>query len=754
MNFRLFKPAPFLITAVILVCLSLLQWHKPDFFQRVENATYDLRVRASVRANPPVATNLAFVWFDDDTIRAVQSGELGYNFGLYWPRQVYGRLVAELAAQEVKAIAFDVVFGELRPDHETLPVLMADGGRMGSDEFFALQMRRASNVVLAFTPEVRLPALFVTNAAALGEISTDKDHDGILRRVRAFRDVPRWHPVLLRLEADPENDMDLREARVAPGKLVLRARSGEEKEFLLDAEGRFDLGDFVSGELPAGMAPRAKPYELERRWHMGIVLAARELGLDLNQAEVDLPGGRIVLRGAGGSERVLPVDPSGFFLVDWSMTTRHPSLTCRPMHLLLAQNHDRLRGGSGPEYSDLKGKLVIVGSAVAGGNDLTDRGATPLEADSLLVSKHWNVASSVITGRFVRPFSARGEWLLVLLLGLVAAVVTLRLRVWLAALMMVVLWVGLIGAAFWLHAQNRIWVPVVFASLALFLVHAGLVTWRLVFEQSERRRVRSVFSKIVSPNVVNELLNAERLSLGGARREVTVFFADVRGFTEFTDISQQRMERFVQEHKLTGRAAEDHYAEQARETLATINLYLGLVADAIKRYDGTLDKYIGDCVMAFWGAPTVNPRHALSCVNAALEAQRAIHRLNQQRAVANQQIEESNRIAVAGGREPLPPLPLLELGTGINTGVATVGLMGSDAHIVNFTVFGRDVNLASRLEAVSGRGRIIISHATYAHLLRDDPELAAKCVKLPPVEVKGIRSAVEIYEVPWSDPPR
>ena len=95
----------------------------------------------------------------------------------------------------------------------------------------------------------------------------------------------------------------------------------------------------------------------------------------------------------------------------------------------------------------------------------------------------------------------------------------------------------------------------------------------------------------------------------------------------------------------------------------------------------------------------------------------------------------------------------LQLGTGINTGVVTVGLMGSDAHILNYTIFGREVNLASRLEGVSGSGRIIISDTTYHQLLRDDPVLASTCIEMFPVTVKGIKAAVRVYEVPWQLPP-
>ena len=111
--------------------------------------------------------------------------------------------------------------------------------------------------------------------------------------------------------------------------------------------------------------------------------------------------------------------------------------------------------------------------------------------------------------------------------------------------------------------------------------------------------------------------------------------------------------------------------------------------------------------------------------------------------------ELENRERAAAGLPPKPMLVALQLGTGINTGMATVGLMGSDQHILNYTVFGREVNLASRLEGVSGSGRILISDTTYNHLLRDAPELAATCSEMSPVTVKGIKNAIRIYEVRW-----
>ena len=153
--------------------------------------------------------------------------------------------------------------------------------------------------------------------------------------------------------------------------------------------------------------------------------------------------------------------------------------------------------------------------------------------------------------------------------------------------------------------------------------------------------------------------------------------------------------------------------------------------------------------MAFWGAPIADEEHSVHCVEAAIEAHRSIHRMNQDRIRENNRREADNQVREAAGLDPLPMLPILSLGTGINTGEAIVGLMGSEDHILNYTVFGRDVNVASRLESVSGRGRIIIGETTFQHLERFRPELAERCERLPAVTVKGIRMPVQIYEMPW-----
>jgi adenylate cyclase len=481
-------------------------------------------------------------------------------------------------------------------------------------------------------------------------------------------------------------------------------------------------------------------------------MAARELGLDLERAQVELNRGRIVLTGSNGVQRILPVDGRGQFLIDWSLRVEDPRIAKQPIEALLARDNKRERNETNGLADFFRDKLVVIGST-ATGNDLSDRGATPLAKDTFLTSQHWNVINSVLLGRFIRPSSYLFELGMILLLGLGAALVNWKLRaisatVWVAGLGGVYLLASLYAFVSFRYAT-----PIVLPLLGVLVIHFGLLSYRVVFEQNERKRVKSVFAKIVSPNVVNELLRAEKLSLGGARRMITVFFADIRGFTEMTDITQAKAEEHVKTHNLMGAAAEKYFEEQSRDVLGTVNLYLSIIADTVKKHGGTLDKYIGDCVMAFWGAPTPNEQHAVDCVRSVIDAQRAIFTLNQQRAAENTRRQEENQARAAGGEPPWPLLTLLTLGSGINTGVVTVGLMGSDAHIVNYTVFGRDVNLAARLEAFSGRGRIIIGEATFKELLRDDPALAGTCKELPPATMKGIRMAVKIYEVPWAQAP-
>ena len=681
----LWRNAPVLITGSVIGLVGamlVLSVHAPGFtalFNRLENISFDWRVRWAAQKQAPVSPAILAVAIDD---LSLASARISHQADWPWPRFLHGQLVNELTAEGAKVIAFDILF--LHPNYAFSDVL-EEGALVPSDEAFAREIRQSGSVLIAATTAPaeggwRLDPPwphFATNALGVGHIVADRDSDGVLRRCKAYYDDPGYGRV----------------------------------------------------------------------WHLALLAAAHYLGLDLEQALVE--PGRLVLTGAQGQRRVVPLDRDGFFYVDWvlGMEDGQRRNIIRPYSELLhritrRRNNDPVTG------HDIHNRIVFVGS-LGTGNNLTDKGATPLSSDDFLFTLHWNVANSLLLDRFIRRSSLGTEWLLVMLVGMLSAVVTWRLRVLWASTLLIALLAAYIGFGLLLFVQSRYWLPVVLPSVAALLTHLSLVTYRGVFERRERFRVKEVFSRVVAPDVVNELLNSEQLGLGGSRRRVSIFFADIRGFTQMTDESQAAAERYVREHALTGATAEAYVEAQAREILSTVNLYLGAVADTIKWHHGTFDKYIGDCVMAFWGAPTPNGRHAADCVRAAVEAQQAIYGLNRQRDAENRRRLAENARRAAARQPPLQPLTLLSLGCGVNTGLVTVGLMGSDQHILNYTVFGREVNLASRLEGASGRGRILISESTYRELDQTDPVLQEVCLALPPVSVKGFREPVAVYEVEW-----
>jgi class 3 adenylate cyclase len=742
--------------------------------EQVEWLTYDARAKLGAALNDQhaVANNIATLFFDDTAFEQINDGTYSINYapatnqaaadqlvGLIWPwpRFIHGQVVRELAAQGATAIGMDVVFPELRKDTCEIGI-ETDAGPVSYDEFFAREMKKAGNVYLAVDSNTVPALLFQTNAAGLASISSRADY-AVLRRVKPFNEVRLWHPLLRNNVKSLGLVLD--DARIEGRRLIIQRKLLEEDGPVdplivpLNPNGSMKMA--ADGQINFGDDPGEKgvmnqfPFVDERVWNLGLVVAAKALELDLTHSEIR--ENKIILHGPKGLTRVIPLDSAGFFYIDWSLRFSDLKSKQSPVYFgylseVLRADYGRTHGGINLADA-FQGKIVLIGS-VATGNNVSDVGSTPLESTTPLVTKHVNIANSLLTGRFVRRTSVPVEALIIVALGLLSAFLTWRTRVLVAAIGVAGLCLSYIVFATGMYLQYRSWIPIAMpVTGGLILPHFSLVTYRVMFEQKEQRRVRGIFSRIVSPDVVQELLSAEKLALGGARRKITVFFADVRGFTEFTDSTQESAEDFVKKSTMTEDEKQGYFDRIAAEQLATVNLYLGTIADTIKTHRGTLDKYMGDCVMAFWGAPTPNELHALCCVRAAVDSQRALYALNQQRFAENEKRKQENAAAATEGKPPIPMLPLLSLGTGINSGYATIGLMGSDATILNYTVFGREVNLASRLEGASGRGRIIISEATFVELQRDDPALATTCVAQAPITPKGFRQAIRIYEVPW-----
>jgi adenylate cyclase len=244
------------------------------------------------------------------------------------------------------------------------------------------------------------------------------------------------------------------------------------------------------------------------------------------------------------------------------------------------------------------------------------------------------------------------------------------------------------------------WLNFIVPALFTLVPNVSLVAlYRVFFEEQEKRKIRGAFQQYVSPEVIRRLLSdPERVK--PRKTEVTVLFSDIRGFTSISENLD------------------------AQELAALLNAYLTDMTKIIFRHQGTLDKYIGDAVMAIWGAPFDAPDHAAKCCVAAVDM---LVRLSQ--------MQKDWR---ARG------FPELDIGIGINTGVASVGNMGS-ALRYGYTAMGDSVNLASRLEGLNKEygTRIVISESTRREIKSDDLIFR----ELDLIRVKGKHQPVTIYEV-------
>ncbi len=346
----------------------------------------------------------------------------------------------------------------------------------------------------------------------------------------------------------------------------------------------------------------------------------------------------------------------------------------------------------------LHGAIVLVGTTAAGLNDIR---ATPVNAEFPGVEVHANLIKSILDGHFKsRPDYALaiefGQVMLVgLLLGCALAVATPAAAVLLAGTALA----GALGLNWWLYHGFDAALDVAVLLLLIAALFVANLAWGYFFEVRKGRALVSRFGQYVAPELVAQMAdNPDRYSMDGESRELTVLFADVRGFTA---ISEQMTPQQLREY---------------------INLYLTAMSEDIRdSHGGTLDKYIGDAVMAFWGAPVAFPDHASRAVASALLMQKSAARLNQE-------------FQARGW-------PALQIGIGLNSGLMHVGDMGSRIRRA-YTVMGDAVNLGARLEGITkvyGVG-IAVSEFTRAQA----PQFTYR--ELDRVRVKGKTEPVAIYE--------
>jgi adenylate cyclase len=309
----------------------------------------------------------------------------------------------------------------------------------------------------------------------------------------------------------------------------------------------------------------------------------------------------------------------------------------------------------------LAGKLVLIGTSAIG---LLDLKTTPLDAAIPGVEVHAQILESVLSkSNLVNPNYAIGaELALAVLFGLAIIVAAPMLPASIVIVLGGCLIAGLIGLSLYLFVEHHLLIDFTYPLISSWLIYLVLTFVNYFREQKQRRQIRSAFGYYLSPHMVEQLARSpEKLVLGGEERRMTILFSDVRGFTTISE----------------------HYKDDPQGLTRLMNRFLTPLTNAIIERKGTIDKYIGDAIMAFWNAPVDDHEQEANACEAALEMLSRAEMLN----------GELEREAETNGGAYMP----LRIGIGLNTGPCVVGNMGSDFRF-NYSVLGDTVNLASRLE--------------------------------------------------------
>lgn len=281
-----------------------------------------------------------------------------------------------------------------------------------------------------------------------------------------------------------------------------------------------------------------------------------------------------------------------------------------------------------------------------------------------------NTVSTILSGTYITPAGSTGNSLIILIVGLITTIVASRFGVFQSILGVLLIFVGYIFLTRILFDSFHVWVDLITPETVVVLVVAAVMGLRFATEERRRRRAARMFGQYVKPEIVDILMNApdEETALAGGRRSISVLFVDVRGFTRMSE------------------------AMEPEDVVRALDVYLEELTVSVQAYDGTVDKYVGDEVMAIWNAPSYQEDHALRAVLSGLDMMSRMDSINRQ-------LRDKG-------------LPAVKYGIGINSGDAVVGQMGSSFR-KQYDVIGDTVNTAARLCSAAAGGEIIIGEETW-----------------------------------------
>jgi adenylate cyclase len=641
-------------------------WHVPGL-DRLERASLDARFRLRGPREPD--RRIVIVGVDDETRRR--------NPEVLQTRRGWAHLIDALAGYQPKVIALDVFFSspEIILDAALAGRVRGAAKDLAAEPALSPAAKNAKDVLDAVVEELRGDEVL---AAAVAKAKT-------IYLGANFRLIERRDELPTRPPPEP------------PG--LERARHGEVVAQAADVPPpaafaiNFTIPSIAKGALGAGAVnvlidddgtARRAPMVLEFGGHyylpIGLAVALAELG---KPGDTSYALGDATLTAAG---KPLPVEPGAIARLDF----------VGPSETFTRISAADVLAGKAPRQA-LRDKLVFVGTTFAA----YDKIATPYDQTYDGVEVHATLAETILDGHlFAPPSRWAGAFALVWLCGVVTVLQARRARkrAFLAPVVAVLLaggWLVLAQLAFDRHTIVDVTAP----ALSVLIVAVVALAAGLATEGREKAQLRSVFSHYVSKTLVERVISSPEIArLGGERRTLSVLFSDIRGFSRIAE-------------------------GLPPETLVDyLNQYLTPMTRLVLESDGTLDKYIGDAVMAVWGAPLEMADHAQKACSAALAMIDALGPLN--------------------ARWKTQGLPEIAIGIGINTGPMAVGNMGSEARF-DYTVLGDAVNLAARLEALTKEYGVAI--LVGEHTARSAQGFVFRELDL--VRVKGRGGAAPVYEL-------
>lgn len=579
-----------------------------------------------------------------------------------WSRKIVAELTEKLYAKGASVVVFDVSF--VVPEENIADI-------------FAKEMRKSPGTSVAIQEIEGIQSRFDFDALFAKSLTLG---DSILGFFFLESGISKGvlPPPLLTLSSELENELFIPEMKSYVGNIEILQKAAKH-------------GAFINGSPDLDGIHRSAPLIIRQgnQIYPSLGLEAARRYLLTKQVDLVLAkyGGTNVLEGIQLDKMVVHTDPYGRILIPF----RGPPFSV-PYISAADVIHDR------EEAKSLQNKLVFIGSSSTAIGDIVATSIAPVFTG---VEVHANIASGIIDGYLpYRPVWGKGVSVyLVLIVGFLSILMFPLLGPIGSTICAILFPAVLIYSNHWIWIHHRIILSISFPIFTVVVLYLVNLVVSLILEEKRKREILSIFGQYIPKERIQYLVkNGGDLGLEGESKELTVLFADIQQFT---------------------RLSEGMSAQAIKQLL---NLYLTPMTKIIFDHKGTIDKYVGDLIMAFWGAPINNPENAKDAVDTGLFMQNQLNSLNRELKTLQK--------------------PEIRIGIGINTGIMNVGDMGSKYRRA-YTVLGDAVNLASRLEAICRFYKVdmIVGENTY---IQTQKHFGYR--KLDRIKVKGREQSVVIYE--------